>query len=104
MIKNPLPLKVVAVWPEIFSVVDVDCIPFPYLKSIHVEFKDDTIWEFNITDYRRRYSEEELEVILETFFQDHCREIESVDYVIDGRKAKRDISHQTIKLFREKVI
>lgn len=104
MIKNPLPLKVVSVWPEIFSVVDVDCIPFPYLKSIHVTFKDDTIWEFDINQYSKKYSEEKLEILLDTFFIDHRHEIERVDYSIDGRKAKRDISRQTTKFFKEKVL
>jgi len=87
-------------WQEIFDSVDMNYLPTSYLKSIKVEFDDNTIWEIDLQQKKK----EELPVdeILEDFFAEYEDNIISIDFNVDFLKVKRDVIKKTQRFLKNK--
>jgi hypothetical protein len=87
-------------WQEIFDSVDLDFLPASYLKSITVEFEDNTIWEIDLNGKDKKNLP--VDEILEDFFRTYEDTITSVDFNVDFVKVKRDITKKTQKFLKNK--
>ena len=87
-------------WQEIFDSVDMDFLPTSYLKSITIEFNDNTTWEIDLNKKNRKNTP--IDEILEDFFETYEENIVSVDFNVDFLKVKRDITKKTQKFLKNK--
>jgi prepilin-type processing-associated H-X9-DG protein len=92
--KNFLPQDVIDQWPEVFSEIEIQAVPIPYLHSMNILFVDGNVWEINISRYRRRKIlniEEHIKDLLDTYDD----VIQRVDFKIDAARIKKDILKKT---------
>lgn len=101
-LKKPLSDNIVDHWPEIFADVDLSAIPFYYLHSVVIAFKNGDKWEFVIKKEDKETEEGTLPKKLIELFQTYEKEIVNVDFRLDIDKIKRDIIKTTKKFLKRK--
>lgn len=101
-IQRPLNNNIVDHWPEIFSDVNLSAIPFYYLHSVVITFKNDDKWEFVIKKEDKLSSESEMPKNLLELFKNYKDDIANVDFRLDIEKIKRDVTKTTNKFLKRK--
>ena len=90
-------------WPEIFDEIEIKAIPLQYVKAVNVKFLDGTIWvvEIKNTDLDGN-SAERLEDELELLFEQYDDVIDCIDFNLDTKKVKNDISARTRRFIKKR--
>ncbi len=85
-------------WQDIFNTVNFDYLPVEYLNSLLVKFKDGRNWEI---DLRAKEQERKSnDKILQDFFQQYNKEIVHIDFRVDLKKVKNDVSKRTKRFLK----
>ena len=85
-------------WDEILDSVDMDFLPVEYVSMIIVKFTDGKIWEIDLL--KQKKDQDELDEILEQFFEEYEDSIENVDFRLNIDKLKQDISKRTRRFLK----
>lgn len=85
-------------WEEIFDSVDMDFLPIEYLDLIIVKFLDGKVWEIDIG--KSKESEENIEDILEQFFEEYDETIDTIDFRLNTKKLVNDIGKRTKRFLK----
>lgn len=93
-----LPQEVINHWPEVFEDVDIDVVPLEYLESVRVEFKDGKIWDIDINTQKNKV--EDLEKSLDDLFDQYQDHIKNVDFRLNTKRVKQDITSRTRKFLK----
>lgn len=101
-IQRPLNSSIVDHWPEIFSDVNLSAIPFYYLHSVVITFKNDDKWEFVIKKEDKESLNGEVPKNLSELFKTYKDEIANVDFRLDIEKIKKDITKTTNRFLKRK--
>lgn len=99
---RPLPKDVIEHWPEIFSEVNLNVLPFGYLNMVLINFKDGKTWEIKVTASVKRDGWEKFERNLSDLCKNYEDRIDNVDFKLDTIKVKNDIKKSTAKFLRKK--
>lgn len=102
--RKNLPKDVIDSWPEVFEEVKYNVLPLRYIQSVHINFKDNTVWEIKITAKVRNEGWESFEKILSETVQAYEHRIENVDFKLDTDRVKKDIKKKTDKFLSKKTI
>ena len=92
------PKEVVDHWPEVFGEITLNVVPLRYLDSITVKFKNDKIWEINLSDKNLDEFEPSLKEILATYES----EIDNIDFKLDTERIKKDMIKYTNRFLKKK--
>jgi hypothetical protein len=92
------PENLVSEWPEIFNDMWISTMPVTYLNSLHFEFEDGQVWEFNIKKTARVDDAEILSKRIRDLIVEHYKTIKKIDFQIDIERLKQDITTLTDKV------
>lgn len=99
-----LPKDVVEHWPEVFGEVKLNVLPFRYLHTVLINFKDGKSWEIRITANIKRNGWDSFEQTLSELFNEYDDRIENIDFKLDTERVKKDITKSTEKFLKRKLI
>lgn len=97
-----LPTDVIERWPEIFGEITLNVIPLRYLDTITVKFKNNKVWELNLTKNQSNNEWEEFEKNLKNLLSTYENEIDTVDFKLDTDKIKKDMIKYTNKFLKNR--
>ena len=91
-------------WPEILSEINLNVLPFQYLESVAITFKDGKTWIVNVSTTGKKADrfeafEKELFELLKTY----DKYINDIDFRIDIKKVKKDIQQKTFKFLKTRL-
>lgn len=87
-------------WQEIFDEVDMEFLPIEYVSRIIIKFQDNTTWDINIDDSRKKQPIDQIEDSLEQLFEEYDHQIETIDFRLDLDRIKRDLSKRVNKFLK----
>ena len=96
-----LPKDVIENWPEIFGEVTLNVLPFKYLDSVMVNFKDGRTWEIKISSKTKRGGWPTFEKSLSELCKTYEDTIADVDFKLDTIRVKKDIKKSTDKFLKK---
>lgn len=99
-----LPRDVVEHWPEVFGEVKLNVLPFRYLHTVLINFKDGKSWEIRITANIKRNGWDSFEQTLSELFNEYDDRIENIDFKLDTERVKKDVTKSTEKFLKRKLI
>ena len=99
---NLLPKDVIDVWPEVFEEVTIKTLPFLYLHSVVVNFKDNKTWEIRLTAKTKKEGWDSFYQNLDKLLSSYEENIEDVEFKMDAVKIKKDIEKLTNKFLKKK--
>lgn len=85
-------------WEEILNDIDMDFIPLEYINTVIVGFIDGKEWEIDIK--KTKQSTDDVDSILEDFFQEYDETIDKVDFRLDTERLKQDIQKRTTRFLK----
>tara|TARA_B100000085_G_scaffold106992_1_gene97543 strand:+ start:9757 stop:10059 length:303 start_codon:yes stop_codon:yes gene_type:complete len=85
-------------WQDIFNTVNFDYLPVEYLNSLLVKFKDGRNWEIDLRS--KEQERKSNDKILQDFFQQYNKEIVHIDFRVDLKKVKNDVSKRTKRFLK----
>jgi hypothetical protein len=97
-----LPKDVIKHWPEVFSDVHLNVLPFGYLHAVLVNFKDGKTWEIKITQQTRTKGWEAFQRELSDLCKTYEHNIDNVDFKLDTERVKQDVEKSTKKFLKRK--
>ena len=97
-----LPKDVIDHWPEIFGEIKLNVMPFRYLHTVQVNFKDGKTWEIKITAKAKKEGWVAFEKNLIELVKNYEENIENVDFKLNTPQVKKDIEASTQKFLKKK--
>lgn len=97
-----LPKEVIAHWPEVFEEVSLNVVPFQYIHSVVVNFKDSKSWEIKLTSQIRKEGWCAFQLHLSELLMSYDDTINDVDFKLDAVRVKKDIEKLTNKFFKKR--
>tara|TARA_R110000868_G_scaffold300056_1_gene560365 strand:+ start:297 stop:590 length:294 start_codon:yes stop_codon:yes gene_type:complete len=85
-------------WEEILNDIDMDFIPIEYITTVVVGFNDGKEWEIDITKSKQQTTD--VETVLEDFFEEYEDTIETVDFRLDTKRLRADVSKRTTRFIK----
>ena len=85
-------------WEEILNDIDMDFIPLEYINTVIVGFVDGKEWEIDIK--KTKQNSDDVDSILEDFFEECDDTIEKVDFRLDTERLKKDIQKRTTRFLK----
>lgn len=85
-------------WDKILSEIDMDYIPMEYMSTVVVKFLDGKEWEIDIN--KSQQNDQDVETILDDFFEEYQDTIDTVDFRLDLQQLKKDIGKRTHKFLK----
>lgn len=85
-------------WDKILSEIDMDYIPMEYMSTVVVKFLDGKEWEIDIN--KSQENDQDVETILDDFFEEYQDTIDTVDFRLDLQQLKKDIGKRTHKFLK----
>jgi hypothetical protein len=79
-------------WQDIFEGIAADAVPFDYLDSVSIDFKNKKTWEINIP--KNMNTDEIHDIIHETLYN-YKNSINNIHFNIDLLKVKTDVTKLT---------
>lgn len=98
---KPLPKEVVAHWPEVFEEVSLNVLPFLYLHSVVINFKDNKSWEIKLTTKIKKDGWDSFQQSLSELLTSYEDQIDDVDFKLDAVKVKKDVEKLTNKFLKK---
>lgn len=100
--KNKLSKQVIDKWPEVLGNIDIKVVPTEYIKAVEVTFTDGKIWVIeNDPKMSKAGNSEAFEQSMEDLMQEYEDVLQSVNFVVDIERVKKDITKRT-KIFMKK--
>lgn len=87
-------------WQDIFDEVDMEYLPIEYVSRILIKFQDNTTWDINIDDSRKKQPIDQIENSLEELFDEYDDQIETIDFRLDLERIKHDLSKRVHKFLK----
>ncbi len=87
-------------WQEIFDEVNMEFLPIEYLSRIIIKFQDNTTWDINVDDSRKKQPIDQIEDSLEQLFEEYDDVIETIDFRLDLERIKHDLSKRVHKFLK----
>ena len=97
-----LPKDVIKHWPEVFSDVHLNVLPFGYLHAVLVNFKDGKTWEIKITAKTKTEGWNSFQRNLSELVKRYDHRVEDIDFKLDTQRVRRDIEKETQKFLKKK--
>jgi hypothetical protein len=98
-----LPKDVIEHWPEVFGEIKLNVLPFRYLHTVLINFKDGKSWEIRITADIKRNGWDSFEQSLSDLFKEYEDHIENIDFKLDTERVKKDITKSTEKFLKKRL-
>lgn len=76
----------------------MDYIPMEYMSTVVVKFLDGKEWEIDIN--KSQENDQDVETILDDFFEEYQDTIDTVDFRLDLQQLKKDIGKRTHKFLK----
>lgn len=100
--KNKLSKEVIDKWPEVLGNIDIKVVPTEYIKAVEVTFTDGKVWIIENDPTRSIQSNAEaFEQSMEDLMAEYEDLLQSVNFVVDMERVKKDITKRT-KIFMKK--
>jgi len=100
--KNKLSKEVIDKWPEVLGNIDIKVVPTEYIKAVEVTFTDGKVWIIENDPNRSIQSNAEaFEQSMEDLMAEYEDVLQSVNFVVDMERVKKDITKRT-KIFMKK--
>ena len=100
--KNKLSKEVIDKWPEVLGNIDIKVVPTEYIKAVEVTFTDGRVWIVENDPNRSIQSNAEaFEQSMEELMEEYEDVLQSVNFVVDMERVKKDITKRT-KIFMKK--
>lgn len=96
------PKEIIEHWPEVFGEVKLNVLPLGYLHSVLINFKDGKIWEIKVTAQTRTDGWLSFESNLRELMQGYGHQIDNVDFKLDTKRVRRDVTRSTDKFFKKR--
>lgn len=87
-------------WQEIFDEVEMEFLPIEYVSRIIIKFQDNTTWDINVDDSRKKQPIEQIEDSLEQLFEEYDHVIETIDFRLDLERIKHDLGKRVSKFLK----
>lgn len=87
-------------WDEIFDSIEMEYLPVEYIDKIVLTFQDQTVWEINVTDSRKKQTVEQIEDSLDVLFEEYEDTIETIDFRLDIERIKKDLSKRVYRFLK----
>jgi hypothetical protein len=100
--KKSLPKEVIDLWPEIFGEIKLNVLPFVYVHSIKITFKNNKIWEIDFKKNLKEADWNRLEKEMESMIQQYENDISEIDFKLDTDQIKKDAISHTKKFLKNK--
>lgn len=85
-------------WDEILQQIDMDYIPLEYMSSVVVTFTDGKEWEIEVK--QSKDNDLDVETVLDDFFTEYEKTIDTVDFRLDLIKLKKDVAKRTHRFLK----
>lgn len=92
------PAHLVKEWPEVFDELYMNTMPVNYLKIVHIEFHDGSIWEINVAQQLTHSSPDNVAEKLSRSLSEFRSKIKKLDFKLDINQLKKDITESTESL------
>jgi len=92
------PRNLITQWPEVFEDLYINAIPINYIDIVRLEFANGRIWEININEQTKSWTNDYISSKLLETFEEYSEEISYLDFKVDIKKLKKDIEDSTKKL------
>ena len=102
MPNNKLPPQIIKTWPDILGDIEVDVLPIEYLDSVRIFFTSGKVWEIDVAKSLEKNSTEDLELTIESIFEEYDDAIENVDFRLDTKRIKADIKKRTHQFMKKR--
>lgn len=76
----------------------MDYIPIEYISTVLVGFSDGKQWEIDINKSKQQHND--VEAVLEDFFEEYEDTIETVDFRLDTKRLRADVSKRTTRFIK----
>ncbi len=96
------PKDVIDVWPEVFGEISLNVVPLGYLDTVTIKFKNNKIWEINLSKYQKQDDWTEFESSLKDVLTSYESEIDKVDFKLDTERIKKDVINHTTKFLKKR--
>lgn len=87
-------------WEEIFDDIEMTFFPIEYISRILIKFQDNTSWDIDIDDSRKKQPIEQIEESLDALFNEYEEEIEAIDFKLDLERVKKDLSKRVYRFLK----
>lgn len=94
--------EAIGTWPEIFGEVKLNVLPFRYLHTVLITFKDGKAWEIKIDENTKKNGWEEFETSLLELIKEYDKSIENIDFKLDTTRIKKDVKKRTQSFLKNK--
>jgi gas vesicle protein len=102
MTSKKLSKDVIDRWPEVFEGIQLNVVPLKYLNSIQIIFKNEKVWDIDVTSKRSEMTWQDVEKNIHQLFAEYQDEIENVDFKLDTEKLKSDIIRSTSRFLKKR--
>lgn len=102
MTSKKLSKDVIERWPEVFEGIQLNVVPLKYLNSIQITFKNEKVWDIDVTSKRSEMTWQDVEKNIHQLFAEYQDEIENVDFKLDTEKLKSDIIRSTSRFLKKR--
>ena len=102
MTSKKLSKDVIERWPEVFEGIQLNVVPLKYLNSIKITFKNEKVWDIDVTSKRSEMTWQDVEKHIHHLFAEYQDEIENVDFKLDTEKLKSDIIRSTSRFLKKR--
>lgn len=97
-----LPKDVVDLWPEIFGEITLNVVPFVYVHTIEITFKNKKVWEIDFKKNLKARNWDSFENELKEIISQYEDEIFEIDFRLDTDRIKKDITRHTKKFLNNR--
>lgn len=98
--KKDIHLKDEKYWEEIFDDIEMTFFPIEYISRILIKFQDNTTWDIDIDDSRKKQPIDQIEESLDALFDEYEEEIETIDFKLDIDRVKKDLSKRVYRFLK----
>lgn len=87
-------------WEDIFDDIEMSFFPIEYISRILIKFQDNTTWDIDIDDSRKKQPIDQIEDSLDALFDEYEEEIEAIDFKLDLDRVKKDLSKRVYRFLK----
>lgn len=88
-------------WPEIFNDIKIKIIPVKYLSEVSILFANNKVWKIELYEHLTVEQQNQFEKQLKQMLKVYSDNIVKINYKINVKKVKKDITSKTKKFFRK---
>jgi len=92
--------EVTDTWGDVFDNVTLTKLPYEYIHTVLINFKDDTTWEITLTTYTEE-QRTEFAIGFAEILLTYKESIDDIDIKIDTKKVKRDVKKAVKRIFKK---